>query len=110
VTFSVTGRENWEPIVLPNGWFFKTLDDLALQLKHIQQLDKNGMISSLSSDNWMTQVDQWEVMGRKARANLDLIHKLGRLVTIQTAHLDRIGNVDLLHEVEKLQHLPREES
>jgi hypothetical protein len=43
-----------------------------------------------------------------ARASLDLIRLLSPLVAIRVAHLDRLDNVRLLHEVEKLRQLPVE--
>jgi hypothetical protein len=103
ITFSITEREQGpRQILLPNGWFLKTLDELALQLKQIQSLDEAKIVSTLSDDNWMTQLEPWEILARKARSNLMLVFKLSKLVAIQTEHLERLDNITLLHEVEKL--------
>ena len=104
VAFSVTQREHGgREVLLPSGWFLKTLDDLVLDLKRIQQMDKDGRIATLDTDNWMTQVDALEDVGRKARTKLQLLRTLADLVVVDISQFDRLDNLKLLHEAEELQ-------
>ena len=104
VAFSVTQREQGNrEVLLPNGWFMQTLDELALDLKRIQQMDTERKIAMLDSDDWMSQLGTLEVLGRKARAKLQLLTTLADLTAVETSQFDRLDNVTLLHEVEKLQ-------
>ncbi len=82
--------------------FIETLDQLALNLKTILQ-DSSHPISSLFTDAWMTQIEHWEVIGRKARQQLFLLQRLGGMVGIRTSQLDRRAPLEMLYEVEKIQ-------
>ncbi len=101
IAYSITETEG-ESICLPNGMFIETLDQLALNLKTILQ-DSSHPISSLFTDAWMTQIEHWEVIGRKARQQLFLLQRLGGMVGIRTSQLDRRAPLEMLYEVEKIQ-------
>lgn len=102
ISFSVTQREFWASVALPNGLFLKALNDLIVALKQLKEADSENRFPTTVGDQWKTPVSYPESLAREIQYRLRMVQILSEMLVIKTSHLDRLDNVMLLHESELL--------